>query len=144
MLKRMQAENLDLVQKAFDAFGARDLDALTELVHPEMEFFPMTRTLAGRSEPYHGHEGLRLYLEDVATIWTEMEVVPRRFSHGDDHVVVYGRMRGTTRQGTTYDAPTDWIWKIRDGKLVWGCIYGKRDAACALEAAPAAGSRIPV
>lgn len=136
----MQSENLDLVRKALEAFGARDFDALLELVHPEMEFFPMTRTLAGRAEPYHGHEGLRLYLEDVAAVWSEMEVVARRFSHGDDHVVVYGRLRGTTVQGMTYDAPADWIWKIRDGKLVWGCMYGKRDAACAFEEATAASA----
>lgn len=136
----MQSENLDLVQKALEAFGARDFDALLELVHPEMEFFPMTRHLAGRPEPYLGHEGLRLYLDDVAAVWTEMEVVARRFSQGEDHVVVYGRLRGTTAQGMTYDAPADWIWKIRDRKLVWGCMYGKRDAACAFEqaAAPAA------
>ena len=140
----MQAENLDLVKKAFDAFGARDLDALMDLIHPEVEFFPMTRTLAGRAEPYRGHEGMRLYFEDVSAVWTELEVQPRRFSHGDDHVVVYGRLRGTTVQGTIHDAPADWIWKIRDGRLVWGCMYGKRDAACAeAAAAPAANAKTP-
>jgi ketosteroid isomerase-like protein len=137
----VHVRNLSLVQKAFAAFGDRDLDALLELVHPEMEFFPMTRTLAKRTEPYRGHDGMRLYFEDVATVWRELEVLPRQYSEGEDHVVVYGRVRGITADGSVYDSPADWIWKIRDGMLAWGCVYGKRDARAAFEAAAAPNGR---
>jgi ketosteroid isomerase-like protein len=131
----MSERNIELVQSAFDAFSARDLKALLEVVDPEIEFFPLTRALANRAEPYRGHEGIRTYLQDVASVWEELEVIPRRFSHGDDHVVVYGRVRGRTSGGALVDSPADWIWKIRAGKIAWGCVYGKRDAALAMEVA---------
>lgn len=126
--------NIELVRKAFEAFAARDADTLSTLVHPEVEFFPMTRALAGRREPYRGRGGIREYLRDVAIFWQELEVIPRRMSDGGGHVVVHGRVRGRTG-GTVIDSPADWIWKISDGLIAWGCVYAKRDAETAFRAA---------
>ncbi len=129
------ASNMELVRAAFDAFAQRDVEALLRVSHPDIEYFPVTRSIVGRPDPYRGHEGMRAYFEDVSRVWQELEVVPRRFSVGDDHVVVYGRARGLTVDGTVVDQPADWIWKIRDGLIVWGCVYGKRDAPELLQTA---------
>ena len=59
-------ENADIVRRAFDAFSRRDLTVLLTLTDPEMEFMPATARVAGRAEPYRGHDGLRTYLADVA------------------------------------------------------------------------------
>ena len=131
----MAQANIDLVKRAFAAFGERDADALVDVVHPECEFFPMTRLLANEGRPYEGLPGIRRYLHDVATTWAELEVKPVQFQAGDDHVVVHGRVRGLTVNGVEVDSPADWIWKIREGKLAWGCVYAKRDASVAMRAA---------
>ena len=65
------AENADIVRRAFDAFSRRDLSALLAISDPEIEFMPATARVAGRGEPYRGHEGLRTYLADVARVWQE-------------------------------------------------------------------------
>jgi ketosteroid isomerase-like protein len=130
-----EGRNSELARRAFDAFNARDARALIDLFDPEIEFFSVTRALAKRKDPYRGHDGLQLYLRDVAQIWRELEVRPRHYIEGDDHVVVYGRVRGRTASGDLVDSPVDWIWKVRGGRLVWGCVYAKRDAATAVVAA---------
>jgi ketosteroid isomerase-like protein len=131
----MAQGNVDLVKRAFVAFSERDADALTEMVHPECEFFPMTRLFANEGRPYEGIAGIRRYIDDVARTWSELDVMPAHFQAGDDHVVVQGRVRGLTVNGVEVNSPADWIWKIRDGKLAWGCVYAKRDAAVAMQAA---------
>jgi ketosteroid isomerase-like protein len=132
---RVGEDNLRIVREALDAFGARDVVAIQRLVDPEVEFFPMTRLLVNQRDPYRGHDGIRRYLTDVSKVWDALEVTPRHYDCGADHVVVRGRIRGKTVDGTDIDLPADWIWKLREGKIVWGCVYAKRDAALALQAA---------
>src|SRR6185436_17150681 len=56
---RPMASNTDIVRGVFDAFSRRDLAALLDLADPGIVFVPPTGRLAGRTEPYRGHEGLR-------------------------------------------------------------------------------------
>ena len=71
------AENADIVRRAFEAFSRRDLSALLAISDPEVEFMPATARVAGRGEPYRGHDGLRTYLADVARVWQELRSEPR-------------------------------------------------------------------
>jgi ketosteroid isomerase-like protein len=121
--------NVDLVWRAFEAFNERNLDALLEVVHPEIEFLPVTRAMANAGRPYRGLKGIRKYVRDVQQVWLELRVSPRRCLQFGDHVAAYGRVHGRAIDGTIVDSPADWIWKVRDGKLVWGCVYAKRDEA---------------
>ena len=84
------AENADIVRRAFDAFSRRDLSALLAISDPEIEFMPATARVAGRGEPYRGHEGLRTYLADVARVWQELRSEPAEFIEVDDIVVCTG------------------------------------------------------
>lgn len=120
---------IDFVRRTFEAFNARDLEALLATVHPEIEFLPVTRAVANQGQPYRGHEGIRKYFLDVAEVWQELRVTPRSYVELGDHVAAYGRVYGRAGDGTVVDSPADWIWEIRDGKIVWGCVYTKRDEA---------------
>jgi ketosteroid isomerase-like protein len=108
---------LELIERAYRAFGERDLDTLRQLAAPDVAVTTMTGTLAGRNEPYRGHTGLAKYLEDVARIWDEIELLPREFHQlDDDTVVVFGRVRAW-RKNSFVDAPNAWRWRLR-GDLV--------------------------
>jgi ketosteroid isomerase-like protein len=122
-------ENIELVRRAFEAFNARDLEALLEAVHSEIEFLPVTRALANEGRPYRGHDGIRKYFRDVAEVWQELRVTPRTYVELGDHVAAYGRVYGRATDGTVVDSPADWIWTIRDRKILWACVYAKRDEA---------------
>src|SRR5204863_484217 len=92
------AENADIVRRAFDAFSRRDLSALLAISDPEIEFMPATARVAGRGEPYRGHEGLRTYLADVARVWQELRSEPAEFIEVGDVVVCSGRWPRTRRR----------------------------------------------
>ena len=120
--------NADIVRRVFDAFGRRDAEALTALCHPDVVFTPPTGRLAGRSEPYRGHEGLRTYLEDVARLWQELRSEADEYVELDDVVLCTGRVYAWG-VGRVIDAPAGWVWRLRDGLVVEGRVFETRRAA---------------
>ena len=49
----------------FEAFAARDEDALLEIMTPEIEFFGPTATVLNEGKCYRGHDGIRRYFQDA-------------------------------------------------------------------------------
>jgi ketosteroid isomerase-like protein len=100
--------NVDIVRRAFDAFSRRDAAALAELVDPDFEWTSPTAGVAGRLEPYRGHQGLKDYLADVARVWQELRSEPEEFFEVGDRVVVVGRIYAWG-VGRVVDAPAGWV-----------------------------------
>jgi ketosteroid isomerase-like protein len=120
--------NADIVREVFEAFSRRDAAAVVALADPEIVFMPPTGRLAGRSEPYRGHDGLRTYLSDVARVWQELRSEPDEYIEIDDRVLCTGRVYAWG-VGRVIDAPAGWVWRVRDGLLVEGRVYETRRAA---------------
>ena len=120
--------NAEIVRAVFDAFGRRDAAALIELCDPEIVFTPPTQRLAGRDEPYRGHEGLRTYLADVSRVWQELRSEPDEYIELDDRVLCTGRVYAWG-VGRVIDAPAGWVWRLRDELVVEGHVYETRRAA---------------
>jgi ketosteroid isomerase-like protein len=132
-VRTVAERNAQVARQTFEAICARDIDGLLEFYDPEIEFQPLTGMqveLGG----YHGHAGVRRYLEEAAEIWDEM------LPHADDvratgeHVVIVGgcavRGRGS---GAVSDPPMAWVLTFRDGKVTRHRAYRTSDEA--LEAA---------
>jgi ketosteroid isomerase-like protein len=123
--------DIDVVRAVFAAFAQRDVDGVLEHSHSEIVFLPMTADYAGRTQPYHGHAGIRQYFRDVAMVWDDLRLTPTDFRQVGDTILVTGRVsaRSTARMvaGTT-----GWIWRLNDGKIVYGRVYPS--AAAAIEA----------
>jgi ketosteroid isomerase-like protein len=120
--------NAEIVRAVFDAFSRRDAAALIELCDPEIVFTPPTQRLAGRDEPYRGHEGLRTYLADVGRVWQELRSEPDEYIELDDRVLCTGRVYAWG-VGRVIDAPAGWVWRLRDELVVEGHVYETRRAA---------------
>jgi ketosteroid isomerase-like protein len=117
-------ENIVIVRRAYEAFTARDVDAIAAFCDPDVELLPpQTAGIAHEGRPYRGYEGLRLYVEDVARLWQEMQVIPQEFEDLGDSVIVDGRVYARGRDGMLVDSPMRWIWTLRDGKIVSGLPY---------------------
>lgn len=127
------ASDIELVQRAFIAFRRRDVDGLLATCAPDIVFEPVTARLAGRSEPYRGHDGLRQYLRDVATVWQELRPMPEVFHRGEGGVVVVTGRIYAWAKGRVVDAPAGWLWRIDERGIVYGRIF--ESPAAALEAA---------
>jgi ketosteroid isomerase-like protein len=117
-----------LVERLFDAFAARDEDALIAIMHPEIEFFGPTATVLNEGKCYRGHDGMRRYLQDVDLLWAELETLPARFRVVGNHVVVMGRVKARARDGLEVDTPAAWVWRVEGDVVAWGCAYGDRES----------------
>jgi ketosteroid isomerase-like protein len=125
----MSAEAEKLVRKAYEAFSKRDLDALRELADPRIEIHTVTGMIAGRSEPYRGHEGLSEYLNDVGELWDEIELLPSDFHElSDSRLVVFGRVRAR-RELAVIDAPNAWLWELGEDRIRSARVFGDPQSA---------------
>lgn len=119
--------NAGLVRRLFDAFAARDVDALLEIVDPEIEFFGPTATVLNEGRCYRGHEGMRRYLRDAEALWEELDLDPQKVRVIGNHVVVVGRVHARARDSFELDAPAAWVWRVEHERITWGCAYGDPD-----------------
>ena len=128
------ATDIEVVKAAFAAFAARDLKAVLALADPDIEFTAVTGEHAGRTDPYRGHDGLRQYFRDVVSVWEELVLTPREFRASGDLILVTGRVSARSRSRTVTGS-TGWIWRVREGKVVYVRVYqSAADAIAALEA----------
>jgi ketosteroid isomerase-like protein len=108
---------IELAKRGYRAFTRRNLEAMSEFLHPEAEIHAVTGIVAHQSEPYVGRRGLEEYLADVERVWDELRLMPQEFTPLEgERVLVSGRVvvkRGATR----LDLPNAWLWEF-EGDLV--------------------------
>ena len=113
----------ELIRRAYAAFADRDLDTLVELSDPEIEVSTVTGLLAGRTEPYHGYEGLAAYIDDISGQWKRLELQPQHFLPvGTDRMLVFGRVRAWHQRGFL-DSENAWLWTLRGEKVLSVRVY---------------------
>jgi ketosteroid isomerase-like protein len=131
-------KDVKVVEAVFAAFAERDVERALELSDPEVELTAVTSDFAGRTEPYRGHEGIREYFRDVARVWDELRLTPRDYREVGGQVLVTGRVTARS-SARIVDGSTGWIWRVRDGRVVYGRVYAS--AAQAERAATDAAGR---
>jgi ketosteroid isomerase-like protein len=133
----MSRENVELVRRAFEAFqrtymeGTRDL---YELLDPDVDWIPFMAILEGTT--YHGHEGIRQWIDDLKRDWAAFEARPEQFRDvGNDQVLVLGAWRARGRRGdVVLDLPqAAWLVQVSEGKILRLQTFTERKKA--LEAA---------
>jgi ketosteroid isomerase-like protein len=119
----MDERSGELVERLFDAFNRRDAAEIVELCDERMEFYAVTGEEVGRGEPYVGADGMRSYLDDVATVWEELLITPKQVENREESLLVRGRVYLRSRALGIRDMPTAWIWDLRDGRFVRGQVF---------------------
>jgi ketosteroid isomerase-like protein len=113
----MTDDNIQLVRRAFEAIGNRDIDALLQLYDANAEFRPLTGTLV-ESGGYRGHDGIRAYFQEVETVWDQM--LPHADDlrcDGDVVVVTGGCMVRGRESGAETDSAMAWVFRVREGLI---------------------------
>ncbi len=121
------ARQVELVKQLFDAFERRDVEGALALLDPDVRFTPVTAHLARDGQPYVGHAGIREYIDDVAALWNELELVPLEYEAVMGVVVAIGEVRA--RANGELRAPVVWTWKLRDGLVVEGSVHSDLESA---------------
>jgi ketosteroid isomerase-like protein len=112
-----------LVERLFDAFNRRDVPAMVEVCDERMEFHPVTAEEVGRNAPYVGASGLEEYLRDIATIWDELLILPKRIESNGNRMLVRGRVYLRSHQLGIRDIPAAWIWEVQAGRFIRGEVF---------------------
>jgi hypothetical protein len=119
----MSQENVELTQRAIDAFNRRDLGAYLALHNPDVEFTPYEVWVQG-GEPYRGHAGVRSWWEESFAVFPDLRAEVYEIRDFGDKTFTHGRIRG---QGAGSGAAIERaMWLVnewRDKKCVWGCDF---------------------
>jgi ketosteroid isomerase-like protein len=88
----MSQANVELVKAFFDAYNARDSEAVDRLLHPEAEITTLS-TRAGM--PDHWRQGTtKRYFEQLDEAWTDLRVEVEDYRELGEYVVALGLLRG--------------------------------------------------
>jgi ketosteroid isomerase-like protein len=92
-------ELTDRLRTAYDGFGRGDIDAVLAVMASGIEW-DASDALA-HTGVYHGHEGVREYIESLSSAWDEFHLSAEQFTESGDgaHVMVLGGVRGTLAAG---------------------------------------------
>ena len=128
----MSQDTLKLAYGAMAALSRGDLASLIAGADPEVEWHSFFAEL-GAGGVYHGHDGTRQYLGDLAEAW---EVVRADIDDGlavDDVAVLVGRIHYRGKgSGIETETAAGWVLKFREGKVIRFRAF--RQPAQALEA----------
>ena len=114
----MSQENVELVRRGFEAGNRRDVEALIEVLDPEVEWHSaLLMSLEGEAAVYRGHEGIREFFRDLDELFDKLHAeYPEIRDHGD-RVVGLGRisMRGKG-SGAETESPIGTVIDLKNGK----------------------------
>jgi len=121
-------QSIEAMKRGYGAIGESNLDAMLEIVHPDVVIRDRPESPDPRT--YHGHEGARQALESSDETFDGFELVPEDFIVEGDYVIVVLTMRGTGRgSGITLEERIAHQWKVRDGMAVALQVYSDPEAA---------------
>jgi ketosteroid isomerase-like protein len=130
----MSEENVELTNRAYEAFNRRDLDAFLALVDPEVEF--TTRYLEMEADrSYRGHEGVREWWRTLLGIFPDFMLEVLEVRDLGDTVIAPLRIHGHgLESGVPFE---EMLWQVgewHEGKVTWW-----RNCGSEAEALAAAG-----
>ncbi len=131
----MSEENVEIVKRGVDAYNRRDVEALLEVLDPEVEWHPgVLIPFEGEARVYRGHEGVREMVDDVFEALAEIYTEYSEIRDLGDRVVAIGRLRTRGREsGAEIESAFGSVTDVRNGKAIRVRTY--LDPKEALEAA---------
>jgi ketosteroid isomerase-like protein len=127
----MSATDVETIREGLAALNRGDVDAMKAAVDPEVELVPLRAVLDGST--YHGHEGLRRWMDDMADDWTEYELMlheVRELRPGRLLVRATMRLRGRS-SGVAVDSPAAWLCDMRAAKIARIRFFADSESALA-------------
>ena len=131
----MAAEHAEVVAAWYEAYNARDLERLLELMHEDVDL-----TSAGMSgvegSSHIGHHGMKRYFADLWETWDDPRVEVEHLVERGEVVVMLGQTTGRGRlSGVDASFPVAAVVRVEEERIRHYRTY--RDWSEALEAAGA-------
>jgi ketosteroid isomerase-like protein len=113
----MASENVELIRRAYEDYAERGLEAIMDLLHPDVEF--VEPEFIPGAEAFRGHEGAREWLRKTSDIWEEFGYELEEIAEAGDRVAVAFRMVARGKgSGVEIESHRVHVWTLRDGRAV--------------------------
>ena len=116
----MSQENVESVRRVADAYNRRDVAAMLDELHTEIEWLPWLQIqLGGGATVYRGHQGVREGIRDGEEAFSEIEAEPSEVRDLGERVVAIGHLRGRGNEsGAITESAIAWIVEFKSGKVI--------------------------
>ena len=116
----MSQHNVEAVRRVADAYNRRDLGAMLDEFHPEIEWYPWLQIqLGGGATVYRGHQGVREGIRDGEDAFSEIEAEPSEVRDLGERVVAIGHLRARGKEsGALTESAIAWIVDFKSGKVI--------------------------
>jgi ketosteroid isomerase-like protein len=123
-----------LAHRAYAAFAERDLEAIVEISHPDVEFTSLTMESEGMI--YRGHDGLREYFERLLDVLPDWRPKLEEVEEHGDRGLVKARISATPSGGSVSVEQVMWqVVRFQDGLAIrWDFFRTEEEARAALDA----------
>jgi ketosteroid isomerase-like protein len=114
----MNQDNIDVIQKVYEAFNAGDLATVLSHLAAEADW----TNYGSATVPYVGHwvgtSEIPAFFQAIAESTTDAKVTPERFFSDGDTVIALARYTATVRAtGAHIDTPLAHFFTIKNGKI---------------------------
>ncbi|MFI5121598.1 MAG: nuclear transport factor 2 family protein [Vicinamibacteria bacterium] len=116
----MSQENVEIVRRVADAYNRREVGAMLDELHPEIEWYPWLQVqLGGEATVYRGHQGVREGIRDGDEAFSEIQAQPSEVRDLGERVVAIGRLRARGKEsGALTESAIAWIVEFKSGKVI--------------------------
>jgi uncharacterized protein len=109
--------DVELLRDTYAAFARRDLPAVLDAFHPDIEWtIPAGSTLGGTHRGLDGTVAEVLMAPPEAS--DDFRTEPEEYLDAGDTIVVLGAHRGTTRSGKDFEVHFAHVWTMRHGLAI--------------------------
>jgi ketosteroid isomerase-like protein len=119
----MSRQNVEVVQKLYDALNGRDLPAVVHLIAPDIEL----RTTV---ETYRGVEGIEAFIADVDRTFEDYTATTGKITDAGDRVLVEVHQSGRGREsGIDIEHTFTHVWTLTSGRVTSLRAFANREDA---------------
>ena len=103
-----------------DTYNRRDVGAMLDELHPEIEWYPWLQVqLGGGATVYGGHQGVREGVRDGEEAFSEIQAEPSEVRDLGERVVAIGHLRARGKgSGAITESALAWIVEFKSGKVI--------------------------
>jgi ketosteroid isomerase-like protein len=125
----MSERNVELSRRWFEAYNARDIDAMLAFFDPSIEFHSTFSVVSGGV--YYGHDGMRMWHRDQEDAWErDVRAEPEAYFHLGEHTLVFYVLHGRGRHsGVAVAMPNAAVFKWSEDLIVFAQGYVHREDA---------------
>lgn len=117
-------ENLETVKGLYDSFAEGDIEAIRDIMDPDVELHEPRGLAFGRGT-HHGFEDIvENVFSRIGNEWEDVSVVPERYVADGDTVVALQTWSGTNSEtGKSVESSGAHVFDFEDGKIIQWTSY---------------------